>query len=558
MTPRLFWSLAFALPIPLLAMYFYSLWLIEQYQFFIVLILAIGTMLYGRWDRLWHFPTKWPVRITILLGLLSILTGCFLLSPWLGYFGFLLLFSSFCISHFEKPQKEGHEPISRGTLFYLSLAPWLCLRVPLNLDQQLTLGLQHLTAKMSSYCLDLLAIPHQLSGVIFDMADGKLFVEEACSGVQSLFSLLCVALLFLAWNRRPIVLAPIYIAAAIFSAGLLNIARVVSIAVTQDWYQLDLAHGWKHDVLGYTCLTAAILLLGSFDRLFQVFFYPISDDTNPLGKQRIPNPLKLIWNRFLSPVADNSIGVSPVTNSGLLAKSWFSIVPIGFIAIGWGATAIFATQYALRDRTPTAEPRVGGENSFWIPNRQLFAGEKDLLIEGFEQSRDGLDISKGQNADIWNIYDASKRMRHRVAISQPYDGFHDLCICYEGNGWRKDSRKVITLAPTGESIADWPYIYSSWFNDNGSYAYLTFSSLDTEANPVLPPDETVSDIFRNRFSLGGGNKSSVRECLMFQVWTTLDSPLDTDAQKELEQFHLRLREIVRASFKNQIAKSNSP
>jgi exosortase len=553
MTPRLFWSLAFALPIPLLAMYFYGLWQIEQYQFFVVLFLGIAAMLYGRWERVWRAPTKTITIVILISGVLAAVTGSFILSPWLGYLGFLLVFSGFCASHLEKPENEGHEPISRGTLFYLCLAPWLCLRVPLNLDQQLTLGLQHLTARMSSYFLDLLAIPHQLSGVTFDMAGGKLFVEEACSGVQSLFALLCVALLLLAWNRRPIVVAPMYLAAAVFSAALLNITRVVAIAVAQDWYQLDLAHGWKHDVLGYNCLAGAILLLASFDRLFQVLFYPVSDDSNPLGKQRIPNPLTLVWNRFLSPVADKSITI-PTNSYNWLTKSWPTQLMFGLVAIGWGATAIFGTQYALRDRSKQAEARVGGENSFWIPDQQLFAGDKSIVIEGFEQSRDGLDISKGQNADIWKIYDPSTRLRHRVAISQPYDGFHDLCICYAGNGWHNDVRRIVTKAPGGESLESWPYIFSSWYNDNGSNGYLTFSSLDTEANPVLPPDETLADVFKNRFSLGGNTNTTPKECLMFQVWTTLDSPLDADSQKELEQFHLRLRDIVRSALQKQLAK----
>jgi hypothetical protein len=64
----------------------------------------------------------------------------------------------------------------------------------------------------------------------------------------------------------------------------------------------------------------------------------------------------------------------------------------------------------------------------------------------------------------------------------------------------------------------------------------------------------LADVFKNRFSLGGNSNTAPKECLMFQVWTTLDSPLDVDSQKELEQFHLRLRDIVRSSFQKQLAK----
>jgi exosortase len=289
---KFFWLLCGLLPLPLLFTYFYSLWQIEQYGFFVVLLLAVAAMIYGRWDRILRFPDSRPAKAILAIGILIELGASLLWSPWLGYFGFLLMFTSFTLSQREKPEKEGHEPFSAGSLFYLSVAPWLCLRPPLGLDQKLTLSLQHLTARLSSFVLDLLSIPHHITGVVFDLPGGKLFVEEACSGVQSLFALLCVALLFLAFNRRPVVLAPLYAAAAIFSAGLLNLVRIVSIAVAQEWYKMDLAHGVPHEVLGYCCLLSAVLLLASFDRWFRVMFYPLSDRFDPLPDERLPNPLK--------------------------------------------------------------------------------------------------------------------------------------------------------------------------------------------------------------------------------------------------------------------------
>ena len=181
MLPQLLWVISLALPLPLLVNYFINLWNVEQYQFFVVLLTAVAAMYYLRWNREFAKPTK-ELHIALLgLGWLATITASLLYSPWLGYLGFLLTLTSFSLVHWEKKSDEGHEPISKGSLFYLMIPLWLSLRVPLNLDQNLTIGLQHLTAATSSFLLDRLSITHQVSGVVFDLAGGKLFVEEALS-----------------------------------------------------------------------------------------------------------------------------------------------------------------------------------------------------------------------------------------------------------------------------------------------------------------------------------------------------------------------------------------
>jgi exosortase len=547
MSPHILWAISLALPIPLLVNYFANLWNVDQYQFFIVLILAIAAMYYSRWNRTICIPSSLTQVSLLVMGWLVVLGGTVLYSPWLGYLGFLFNLSCFSLTHYEKTSEEGHEPTSAGTLFYLTIPLWLCLRAPLNFDQKLTVGLQHLTAGVSSFLLDIFSIPHQVSGVIFDLASGKLFVEEACSGVQSLFALLCVSLLLLAWNRRPIVLVPIYAAAAVFSAGLLNIFRVVTIAIAQEWHSLDLAHGWKHDLLGYTCLTLAILLLASFDRLFRVVFFPLSDETTPIAQSRLANPFKLVWNKLLSPVSEAQLKRKLSSTIRTLPKWQLPVfIVAGFLC--WGCQLVFGTQRLFKEKEVWVEPAVGGTEMFWAPSKDLFANQTDLVIEGFDSFRNGEDRSGGQNTDVWMVLDTKTKLRHRIAISQPYDGFHDLCICYAGNGWRMGEREVTRNDSSSLSIGGWGFIFSNWFNDDGSYAYLTFSGLNRDNTPTIIPDETIADIFANRFSLGGDREEKLKECLMLQVWTTLDSPLTKDEQAALKQFHIQVREMVRSAF----------
>lgn len=550
MTPKIFWILCGILPLPLVLTYFYGLWQIEQYGFFVVLLLAVAAMIYGRWDRVLRFPETRLSKIVLALGIVIVLAASFLWSPWLGYFGFLLTFTSFSLSHREKPEKEGHEPLSAGTLFYLSIAPWLCLRPPLSLDQKLTLYLQHLTARLSSFVLDLLSIPHHITGVVFDLPGGKLFVEEACSGVQSLFALLCIALLFLAFNRRPVLLAPIYAAAAIFCAGLLNLVRIITIAIAQEWYQLDLAHGVPHEVLGYCCLLVAVLLLASFDRLFRVVFFPISDDANPLGAQRIPNPFKLLWNHFLSPVpSKNKTSSTNYAPNQIISTLLFMVTTIGL-----GTQLVFGAQDWLRDRNPSAGVFATDSKEIWMPPKDLFVSEGSLVVEGHEQSQDGSDISDGEYVDVWKIYDSQSRLRHRVALSQPYAGFHDLSNCYYGNGWYMKDKQYIKELPGIAFPQEWPFHFSTSVNDAGEFGYLSYSAFDSTGALIPPPPDNLADILRGRLYFALGGKLNVNQHTMFQIWTTSDRELSPKEVEDLKAMQVTLRAKVIEALRKQLGR----
>ncbi len=230
-------------------------------------------------------------------------------------------------------------------MLYLLPPCLLVLRLPLNLDTRLTAGLQSATSVVSSYLLDLLGIVHRLAGNVFFLRDEALFVEEACSGVQSIFSLLFCALMLVVWLRRSPATIPFYIVSAIIWALVMNIVRVTAIAVAQDWYGVDLAHGWKHELLGYSCLAIAGLLLWSSDRLFLVIFFPV-----PRSEMRHApaNPIVNCWNKLFARISGvvshgaketvpNEAVVSPNrwvhrTSMALIACFLLLIVPTNLVA----------------------------------------------------------------------------------------------------------------------------------------------------------------------------------------------------------------------------------
>lgn len=544
MSPRIFWLLVVATPLPLVVVYLWRLWDIEQYSFFPVLFGAIALLAYNRWDKQFRFPSTWPTALVLGTSVLLQATAALLWSPWIAFLGFLLALASFFSSQREVVEKEGQEPFSAGSLFYLSIPLWLCLRIPLGQDQLLTFKLQHITARTSSYILDYLRIPHQITGVVFDLPGGKLFVEEACSGVQSLFALLCIAFLLLAFNRRPIILFPVYAGAAIFSAGLFNIVRVTAIAIAQERYKYNLAEGIPHEVLGYTCLIAAILLLASFDRLFRVVFFPLSDAENPLARQRIPNPLKLLWNRTLTlrtaPKYRKQWQVYKNLAIGVLLGT-ISLLAVG-LQIFFGAETVLANQ----NTAPKPAP-------IWLPEPGTIATNDNFTVESYQRKQGEDDISEGEYVDVWTVYDKSTQLRHRIAVSQPYKIYHDLCVCYRGTGWQQLSKERIDSKTGGQGTVDWSYVFSIYANAGGGYGYLSFSGFDRNGNPIDAPEENLSGLIDTRLLSGRLHKTEANKVIMFQIWTTTDSVLDEPQQLKLQELQTQLRQQIVNALRSQSA-----
>ncbi|MGZ7227087.1 archaeosortase/exosortase family protein, partial [Streptococcus pyogenes] len=74
--------------------------------------------------------------------------------------------------------------------------------------------------------LDAFAVPHAVANNVIQLANRELFVAEACSGIQSVFTLAFLALLMIAWRRRRVWMTPIYLLIACLLAVFANVIRV--------------------------------------------------------------------------------------------------------------------------------------------------------------------------------------------------------------------------------------------------------------------------------------------------------------------------------------------
>ena len=124
--------------------------------------------------------------------------------------------------------------VGGARLFRAALPAWLLLWLiippPFELDRQLILWLQSLTTRWASAVLDFLGQYHVLAGNVVEIGGRRLFVEEACSGVNSLFSAAACTLFFVFLVRRPPLHAALLLAASVGWVLAANVVRVAGIA----------------------------------------------------------------------------------------------------------------------------------------------------------------------------------------------------------------------------------------------------------------------------------------------------------------------------------------
>ena len=142
----------------------------------------------------------------------------------------------------------------------VALALWvLCAPIPPGTYSRLTLSLQLWVSENVLRALHLLAVPAIRHGNVIELAQGRVGIEEACSGVRSLISCVFAGLFFSATLvRRPWARA-LLIGLAAPLAILMNFLRSLTLTLLAN-RGVDISGTW-HDATGFAVLgvTAALL-----------------------------------------------------------------------------------------------------------------------------------------------------------------------------------------------------------------------------------------------------------------------------------------------------------
>ena len=157
----------------------------------------------------------------------------------------------------------------RALLFPLGLL-FLMVPIPAVIYNRITFPLQLLASETSSSILSLLGIPVLREGNILELANRRLSVVEACSGIRSLLSLSFLSLVYGYFMEKKTWRRVVLFVATVPIAILANAGRVTITGLLTE-YKPELAEGFFHSASGWVIFMVALFILLAFHRLLVQF-----------------------------------------------------------------------------------------------------------------------------------------------------------------------------------------------------------------------------------------------------------------------------------------------
>ena len=201
----------------------------------------------ARLAEITHKPSMWSIPL-LLWGAIQASLGLAAHWIWVSRTAFLVSLVG-CIAALYGLQMVRELAYPIATLI-LMIAP------PTFLYERVTLDLQLLASRLGAGCLEALGYSVMREGNILELVGTKLSVEEACSGMRSLFSILFLCVVYNFFFVQGNLVRGLVLAMSIPMAILGNVGRIVTTGIASQ-YNPALIHGTAHDAVGYATVTAA-------------------------------------------------------------------------------------------------------------------------------------------------------------------------------------------------------------------------------------------------------------------------------------------------------------
>lgn len=473
---------------PLVVLQAIHLWERPHFQFFPLAWLAVGYFIYTEgaigWSaNLWR---QWLGVGVWAVGVMAVVAAAFFFSPWIGQAAAILCISGWGLLRLDTVQ------MFRWLAWTLLL--WITLPMPGNLDAEVVNGLQRLSAQSASQLLDLMGILHLPQGTTLEIRSRQLFVDEACSGIDSLYSLIAISLLMMVWQRRPLVVGLFTLLTVPLWAWLGNVLRLLLIVVLLDRWQIDLSQGWPHTGLGIATFAFSSVCLLITLAGFAVLFGRFSSSSMPDERQwhlvynaivcfpgKPPTILGETDQYFARPPVAPPVGEPKVPRfrpwqpPGLTATAALSLVCLLALGLNLRSTSrdwIDGRSSRLPHYQLSEVDSAFNENDF----PETFAHAKRVRYQADQRTPESF---YGEYSRSWTFRDP--RCDFVLSLDFPFRGYHPLWVCYTNAG--NQIQGTPTTIP--QQAADQPHVVQVKFKDDlGNYSYLWFELFDKEGHPI--------------------------------------------------------------------------
>jgi exosortase/archaeosortase family protein len=402
--------------------------------------------------------------------------------------------------------------------------------------------------------LDLVGIAHHMPGTKVVTPLKEFGIEEACSGIQSFFLLVFVAVAYSVWLRRPFIRAVLLVIAAVFWSTFMNCLRIFLIPLLFE-RGIDVSDGVEHDLLGWTTMALGVLLLLSTDQFLMFLFGPVdpgSSSTGPMGRF-----ISKIWNAVLAGNKDTEetkirrrSRAKPLSQVSNLA-AWGAAV---LLVIG-GLFVIFDVRNAYASATRVGVNFWSGDVSYRIGENALppMISDWKLISDSYKFSERVRSSDLGEMSESW-IYASPDRYYANVSLDQPFPGWHELTKCYRNDGWILETDGRSFKEFQGRSIDGndeaWNYIEAHFSKPTGEHLMLLFSLFDGFGKPFDPPPrfDSLTNLLhgaKNRMSERARARLFQSDAYQTQLSIHGYNPISKDVRDEATAKFLEIREILR-------------
>jgi exosortase len=463
---------------PLLTAHASHLWTLPHYQFFPFVVFGAVVLAWSRWGSAPRGANDLRTAFALLVGAWLVLAlGETVNSPMLAVVALQMILAAglFALG---------------GSVLFRALLPawaflWILVPLPFGLDRLLVSSMQNVASKASSAVLDCFGVIHVLDGNVVRVAQKPLFVEEACAGLSSLFTLVACSLFLVLWLRRPLGRAILLMVSSVGWVLACNILRIVTIAFCLDAFgpEWDLSKEPRHSILGFGCFCLAVLLIWSTDRFF-LFFLPSWNNEEPA-----PSAAPAASDQAVQPVVPKTVRLADLCRlaSAPLAAA-FCVVLVMHFAIH---------SFILPD--PVAPP------GFDDKIQQI--GEKSLpaAIDGYVKKAYGTDrrdtgSAFGEYSKVW-VYRKGVDTHLLISLDYPFPKFHDLAPCYVGRGWNVESSNTTQeLNPNPKNAPEFWHELRLW-KEGGRFGYVVFAEFNAEGDALTGESRLLGSLQRNERAL---------------------------------------------------------
>lgn len=505
---------------PMLWLQCNSLWSRPHLQFFPMAWVAFGYFLVQRLDGLCTTTSRlrqFASGSILVLALVAAGEAVLISSPWLSYVAGVLVVTSWLLL------RAGN--MSWQSAIAISSLLWITVPLPAGYDKKMIQYLQAQSSFAASSVLDVVKISHLREGNILQLLDKRLFVDEACSGVDSLYALMAISLTLVLFMRQRFIVALCALSMVVVWASCGNILRLVLIVFGLQWLGIDLSSGTPHTILGLCVFCVAFGCDFAFIRFLGALAAPVS---RTAGKPEEVNK----GNRHSMP---DFAKATPL--SKLVMALAFSCV-IGFLALGAYSTKVLrgGTVFRFPEFTDSSLQKL--KDSLVMPEQ--IGTWKLAKTELLERSVDSV---MGQFSHVW-YYDAAGQLG-TISVDFPFRGFHLLDICYEGAGWKqgeKPESEDVVLGQSSIQNSDPAQVnFLDLSKDTGEFAYVAFVQFQLDGTPVR--SKAVGRGFE-RF------EQTFLEPVTYQLQSIMMSktPITDEQKKEIQQNLISIASLLRPHF----------